>query len=273
MNVAKKVLSYFQIFLEQDFIRETLLNEKRKIYHYHIRKTGGTSINHSFFHQSAYDNVNLFFRLLNQKSISHRLVANGKIFVSWNRFLLNKGQYFYGYSHHPMHILNIPEDVFKITSFRDPVKRFVSHYNMLRYFQKEKTNSKALKDEGKYLGNSIVDFANNIPKKHLKTQIYMFSKKMDYHEATENILNNCDYIIRTEKLNDDLQRLERILDISLPSNRQRAYGYKEEISSTDLNILRGMLDDEYRMLEKVFSEFAKRTDEQIILTAQNKFSK
>lgn len=272
MDLVNKFLSFLEIPLERSLINECVKNEKRKIYHYHVRKTGGTSINHSFLSFSGYDNVKNFNRILNNSKHDHRIVANEKVFVAWNRFLLNRGKYFYGYAHHPMHILNIPEDVFTITCFRDPLNRFVSHYNMLRYYQKENVKSIALKNEGKYLGNSVVDFAKNISPEHFKNQIYMFSKKINYIEAAENIINNCDFVLRTEYLDEDLTSLGNILDLNLSSYRERSYGYKEEISQSDKDLLRELLDDEYKMFEILMPEFAKKTDEEIKIIATNKFT-
>jgi hypothetical protein len=59
----------------------------------------------------------------------YRLLNGGMIYVGWDVDRINKGNYFYGFSHIPLHKLDLPEGTFTITCFRDPVKRVVSHYS------------------------------------------------------------------------------------------------------------------------------------------------
>ncbi len=254
MNYLKKLFSFIQIYTEKELEKLYLSTEKRRIYHFHVRKTGGTSINYSFFHNSGFDDLRTFHLTL-KHSPTHRVFANGRIYAAWNRTIINSGKYFYAYSHLPMHKLDIPyENVFTITCFRDPVKRFLSYYNMLEYYRQNKPDSMALRKEGKGLEKGLIDFATQVNPVHLKNQVYMFSGRFDYRQAAENVLKYVDFIMFTEELDDDLKTLERIVDLPLPSSRQRSYGYKAPVTDRELELLREILDDEYKFLDIIKKE-------------------
>ena len=132
---------------EDRVVKKLILQQKQKpIYHVHIRKTAGTTINFAFLSNSGSVNTDSFYESIAQKS-NHRQIKNKKVFVGWNVQLINKGNYSYAFSHTPLHKLNLQPDTFVFTCLRDPVKRVVSHYNMLKYFQKENINHPCMKVE------------------------------------------------------------------------------------------------------------------------------
>ena len=57
--------------------RHCNIPDEHRIYHYHIRKTGGTSLNHMFVALAAEDCQANFEKL--QRSLGHRIVINNKI--------------------------------------------------------------------------------------------------------------------------------------------------------------------------------------------------
>lgn len=221
-------------------------NLDTSIYHVHIRKTAGTTINHAFLSTCNPGNVGQFYRSLGRKH-NHRLIKNDKVFVGWNKYLIDQGKYFYGFSHIPLHQLHLPPNVLKITCLRDPIKRVLSHYNMLRYFQVNNIDHSCMKTEGKWLGSSFHDFLDRISKKHLLNQLFMFSKNYSVHEASENILSLY-YCLFTENLENGLRELENKLQLKLPIAHEKKYGYKEDIPKDAMERLQEMMDDEYKMI-------------------------
>ena len=104
------------------------LHGYKRIYFVHIRKTGGTSFNHMFLSLSGEDSKSLYSQLCRTRE--NRILSNGLIYVGWNTRHINKGNYFYGFSHTPLHKLDLPNETFTVSCFRDPVRRVVSHYTV-----------------------------------------------------------------------------------------------------------------------------------------------
>lgn len=225
-----------------------LLNNERPIYHVHIRKTAGTTINFAFLHNAGED-VQIFYDSLAKKR-NHRQLKNDKVFVGWNISLINEGNYSYAFSHTALHELNLPDNAFVFTCLRDPCKRLISHYNNLRYYQLNNINHPCMRKEGKWLGNSFEDFLNKVPKQHLMNQIFMFSKSFNLNEAHEE-LEQLDHIVFTEDLNQGLKELESKINWNLPISNQKSFGYKEDISDNLMLRLRESLDLEYELLNKI----------------------
>ena len=238
-----KVINY----KEEEEVKKLTANQK-PIYHVHIRKTAGTTINFAFLSNANQDNVETFYGELSKKR-NQRMVSNSKVFVGWNDTLLNEGNYSYGFSHTPLHALNLPTNIFKFTCLRDPVKRVISHYNMLMHFQKNKINHPCMKTEGKWLGNSILDFVSLSPKYAMLNQLYMFSKRFDINEASDE-LSKLDCIMFTEKLSEGLKRLEKSTGWLLPISNQKKYNHKELISQDQMQKIKELLKPEYTLLEK-----------------------
>jgi hypothetical protein len=225
------------------------------IYHIHIRKTGGKSINFAFLSNSKTNDTALFYKQLIRKP-NNRVIANNKVFVGWNKKLIKRGLYSYAFSHEPFHELNLPSHVFTFTCLRDPAKRVISHYNMLKYYQKNNIRHFCMKEEGPWLGNSFEDFLDNIPRKHLCNQLYMFSKRFNVEEAFENIMS-CNYFFFTENLTEGLKTLEQKTGWELPVFYKNKLKHKEEITDKQLEILKEKLQDEYELINRLKKEQKK----------------
>lgn len=135
----------------------------------------------------------------------------------------------------------------------DPVKRVISHYNMLRYFEKNKIKHPCMLTEGKWLGDSFAEFVTNLPYEHLINQVYMFSKKFSIQEASERLLS-LDAILYTKRLNEGLGKLSSSTGWDLPVSNQKSYGFKEEINSNDINLVKERLILEYDLLDIIKKE-------------------
>ncbi len=228
--------------------RNLIKDQSLPIYHVHIRKTAGTTINFAFLSNAENEDVNVFYRNLSQKS-NNRLISNSKVFVGWNNNLINEGNYSYAFSHNPIHKLNLPSNIFLFTCLRDPVKRVLSHYNMLKFYQLKGSKHPCMKVEGGWIGDSIVDFISLAPKEHIHNQLYMFSKSFSIDETLEK-LNELDLVMFTENLKEDLKVLEGLTKWELPVSNQKSYGHKEQISDDHLEQLRAFMEPEYQLIQK-----------------------
>lgn len=220
----------------------------KRIYLVHIRKTGGTSLNHSFLTLSGEDSASLYQRLGQERD--HRLLSNGKVYVGWNVPYINRGNYFYAFSHVPLHALQLPEKTFTVTCFRDPVKRVISHYNMLMDYQVNNVMHPCMPVEGKWLGNSFDEFLERIPKEHLCNQLFMFSARYDIGEALERV-KGLSHFFFTEDFARGVDALNQKTGLQLGAIHTRKTMHKEEIPQRGLDTLRVMLGEEYEFLRRV----------------------
>jgi len=249
INRAKYEVASLRYMPEDKKVKKLIAGADKPVYYYHIRKTAGTTVNYAFLQYCQAQDMDEFFEVLARKP-NNRLVCDKKVFVGWNVRLINKAKYSYAFSHTPYHRLKIPSNVFTFTCFRDPAKRIVSLYNYLRNFQVNNIYHPCMKREEPWLGNSFDDFLNNIPKAHLKNQLYMFSDKFDINEAYDRIMG-LDYFFSTSQISEGLGELEQRLNWKLPVTRRNKSGYSEDISNQQLERLRQMLEDEYMLIDQL----------------------
>lgn len=247
MTLLKRGVQKLDLIRRNFKINRAYVKNQRSIYHFHIRKTAGTSINYAFLENSGVEPFEFYTSLTEEKR--HEIVANEKIFLAWNTRLINQNKFHFAFSHSPFDDLTLSEEVFKFTCLRDPVKRVLSHYNMLQYFKLNNVNHVCRKVEEPWLGNSFSDFLDNIPKSHLQNQLFMFSKKFDINEAVK-VLKSMDFVLRTESLEKNLEELSAELNWPLKLYKARNYGYKSKVSEQELTRLKEMLLPEYEFLEK-----------------------
>ena len=220
---------------------------QRPVYHIHIRKTGGTTINFAFLTLSGRPDTTVFYEQMAEKE-NHRTISNGRVFVGWNAGLINEGWFTFGFSHIPMHRLDLQRDVFLITCLRDPAERVLSHYAMLRHYQSHGVDHPCMKTEGPWFGNSFDHFLDHMPKEHLMNQLYMFSADYNVEEAVTR-LRSLDKVLYTQNLNHQLKDLGRQLGHELPISNQKTFNIRPTFEEEQRARLREMLDPEYQMLE------------------------
>ena len=124
----------------------------KRVYHYHIPKTGGTSLNYIFLALAGEQSSITYKRLLD--SPSQRVIVDDKVYVGWNRWLIRRGNYFYAWSHRPKHKLTLPEHTFTVTCLRDPESRVLSHYSELLSYRQHNVHHPYMRQAGHWLGNS-----------------------------------------------------------------------------------------------------------------------
>jgi len=220
----------------------------RRIYHFHVQKTGGTSLNHMFLALGGEDPRHVYGRLAGRDVKVRETISNDKIFVGWDKRLIQQGRYFYAFSHLARHQLRLPEGTFTVTCLRDPAERVLSLYREFLEYKINDVDHPCRTYSDKWLGNSFADFLNNIPKDELLQQLYMFSRQMQVTEALDGILS-CSHILRNENFSVDCDVLSRKLQIDLQPMHIRRTSIKTDIDQGQLDRLRDLLEPEYRLLE------------------------
>ena len=153
-----------------------------RIYHVHIRKTGGTSINKMFLGIDGADGNSEYEKLCHAANF-RRVSETDKVFVGWKKSLIERGNYFYAFSHIPYHSLKLPEKTFTFSCFRNPVSRICSHFRMLKDYHEDSSDWSRLAVELDWTTGDFDFFLDSIPKDHLCNQLFMFSKKFCPDEA------------------------------------------------------------------------------------------
>lgn len=220
----------------------------KRIYLYHIRKCVGTSLHNMFFTLSCEKGSDIYSRIVRFPNL--RITINGKVFVGWNKKLIEQGNYFYAFSHIPEHELMLPKDTFTVTCVRNPIDRVLSHYKMLLEFKQNNVPHPCMKIEGKWLGNCFDQFLSNIPKQHLLNQLYMFSKTLDWKEAFNKIVS-CSHFLLTEDFSQGVAELSLQLKMGLRPIHNRKSLINYFIKPKELERLRSELEAEYLLYEKL----------------------
>lgn len=185
----------------------------KRIYFYHIRKAGGTSVNFMFLASSTslYDK---YYKKMAQ-SLDNRVIIGNKVFVGWNPIILSMGKFYYGFSHRPIHKIHIPNNTFDFTIIRNPVDRLISYYKMVRHYQYYSGKNPLSRDEKRLLMvDDLKSFLRSLEKERMYRQIYMFSKNFDIDEAY-NRITNLSYFFFTENFEEGVNHLNKKLKINL----------------------------------------------------------
>jgi len=219
-----------------------------RIYHYHIRKTAGTSINQAFLSIGGESGEAVYHRLVSDRH--HRTLSGSRAFVGWSWGLIEQGRYHYAFSHYAAHEVRLPPRTFTLTCLRDPVNRLISYYSMLCAMRDEGSSHGALKLAGPWLGSSLKDFLHNAPRSFLSMQLYMFSKAFHVQEAIDGVMA-CHAVLFTEEFASGLGALARRLNMTLPVLHARPTQKKPAISEDERAAAREALAPEYEMFSAV----------------------
>ena len=228
--------------------QQVVAPEYRRIYHFHIRKTGGTSINKMFFALSGEDASDVHLQLL--RTNPRQIIAGRHVFVGWQQPLIEKGSYFFAFSHIPQHQLKLPPDTFTFTCFRDPIKRVISHYRMLLMIREKGGEHQCFASEGQWLGNSFDEFLERLPREHLLNQLYMFSKNFQVDEAVEQI-ERLDHYLFLDDFDSGIEELNQAASISLKPLWYKRDAAKFSPTKSSIRKLRTLLSDEYRLMDLI----------------------
>jgi len=170
------------------------------------------------------------------------------VFVAGEKKLIEEGRYFYAVSHLPAHEVVLPEATYTITCLRDPVKRLLSHYNLL--LGERENGGQAFRKEGHWLGAGFDDFLENIPVEHLLRQLYAFSPNYDPDEAFAAIAS-CSFWFFHEELAEAARALSAQVGLALRpliANRSSA---KAIITQDQRRLLTRLLRPEIELYQRL----------------------
>ena len=220
----------------------------KRIYFYHVRKTGGTSTNVSFLQLGGGDD-NTYGKLANRKPYP-RLILRDKVFVGYHQGLAQKGDYFYGYTHVPQHLIHLPPQTFTFTCLRHPVKRFLSLYKHFLHIQQTDPNRYHHEAYSAWFQPDFDAYLDVIPRKVALEGLAMFSSTLDVDEAYTNI-QGCNFYFFTEQFADGIRQLGTILGVPLEPVHTRSTPVAFTPSAAQLARVEEMLAPELALYERV----------------------
>jgi len=257
-RVAKNICQEFECRKYIKMSRHSSLNNAyERIYFYHIRKAAGTSLNHMFLSSGGEPGGKVYARLV--KAFTRQTVSNGLVFAGWDKKLIEKGNYYYAFSHLPFHRVRLPKNTFSFTCLRDPVSRVLSHYKMLEQCRQSLSPPLWFNKEKMWLGNTFNDFLDKVPKVHLLTQLFMFSKEYDIEEAFDRIMG-CTCFIFTEKFDQGVQLLSSRTGCTLEPIHTRKASFNFKLEEIEMERLRALLEPEYQLYNRLKKTSPKTAD-------------
>jgi hypothetical protein len=225
-----------------------LPGELRRIYYYHVRKTGGTSFAHAFLTLAGEDPDTIEWRM---RRPPFSTTSGRYRFAYQDPPLLRNGHYFFGYGHKPAETVRLPDRTFTVTILRDPVGRVVSLYRYLADPHADDGQAfHSLGYEREWAKHGFGHFLDQAAPGQLLNQLYMFSLSGNVTEAAERVLA-CDRILHTESLDEGIGELAAFLRLPLTVKRVRASRFEFDPNDSEWARLRELLDPEYQLLSLV----------------------
>ena len=228
--------------------------EVRRLYHYHIRKTAGTSVNSAFVSSSPLRQEK-YFRLLHARS-PHIIWNHGRPVVGWDKEFFERGSFFFGFSHIPYWDIIIPERTFSFTVVRDPLERLLSYYKMLRLYQVSRKWSMIdaphaeLDQEVEYIRDNFQEFLNHLPRQHLLNQLYMFSQDFKVDVAIDNA-SKIDRIYESSNLSLMVREMNLRFGMTLSIPEINRSDFRLNLGALDISKARSALGLEYEFYDQV----------------------
>ena len=164
--------------------------------------------------------------------------------------MIERGAFFFGFSHAPLHLIQIPAETYTFTLFRDPVERVLSHYKMLLEEQIASEKHPSFFTEEAWLGNSFSDFVERMPRDHLCNQLFMFSRNFSISEALENIKRVTNIRLLSE-VGNLVEDLNAEFGLALQPMHVRRASITFEPSKADRAKLESRLRDELEFFDKI----------------------
>jgi hypothetical protein len=218
------------------------------IYHIHIRKTGGTSLNHALITEVFNADSEVVINQLREVG-DHRLIIDNKVLVGWSKRSLNRGYFHFGYSHVAVEDLNLDPSCYTFTCLRDPIDRLHSHYKMLRGYLENDIMIPCVPIEGPWATGSFLEFVQRMPRQHRENQLYTFSKSFDVDAAISR-LGQCNRILLFDQLDQDSKFLSKDLNLALNLPSKNVSLSKLNLTPQDKMSVREIVSDEYLFYEK-----------------------
>jgi hypothetical protein len=280
------------------------MSKGQRIYHFHVRKTAGSSLDAAFYALGGLEGLSV-----HNQSSRGTTVGNGLAFVGANKPLIEGGDYFYGTSHFPAWWLDIPPGTFTVTILRDPVSRAISYYRYLLWARRNPTAVetepyiKEILDEAVYFDGGLASTSKALTMRTLRqerTAIQTFGplaylRRLDprrWESEFRNFVTRvpprslltqlhmfserfdpveaaerilaCSAVCFTETFSEDLAQLGQTLGLELGEHSERRFGERVELDEPEREMLRECLAPEYEMLEPVRAGLATRPSSAVL---------
>lgn len=236
------------------FPRVTIKNfegfDNRRIFHFHNRKTAGTSLNISFLSLISQNPIKKYAEIVLDPD--HKITKLGKTYIGWNHNLAKSEKFFYSWSVEPFNKIGLDNDMFGVTILRDPADRIISLYDHFLYsVEKQVLIHPDIEKEVRLTQNGFTDFLKNLPKKTLMRQLFSFSERYDIEEAYNNV-TKLSHVMFTSHYEESLRALSSKLDLGLKSYYLRKSSKKTKISDSQRRLLQKKLEPEYEFYNKIY---------------------
>lgn len=218
-------------------------NDFERIYFYHIRKCGGQSIYCAILEKLCGVDSAMAENWLTRANI---MFCDGKPIIGWDERQINRGDFYFAFSHHAVHeLLPMPDDAFTFSCFRDPALRVVSHHRMLKGFRETGIRSDVLRAEAQWAKDDFSEFLDNLPQRHLMNQLWMFSAEYDPEEALENA-SKLSYFFFLDEFSAGLSKLSNLIGMELEEKHIMVSTSEFVMEPEEGEHLQEMLAPEYR---------------------------
>jgi len=232
-------------------LNSPFFNDFERVYHVHLRKCAGTSLNSAFWNLAG---LNL------QKVGSRAVITKGDfVFVRNHKKLIELGNYFFGNSHTPFWGLNLPDKTFVFTMMRDPVSRLLSLHRYYRWIKTADPASAAAKEPYYHslvnnmgdIPESPLEFAKLLKRQTLEPQLYAFSQNFDTNEALVN-LSKIHAVYFHDHFETALNHLSSKTGYDLRVLRERSFSSNMEnmsLTVVEKKSIKELLSQEYEFYE------------------------
>lgn len=206
-----------------------------KVFHFHCMKTGGTSINAAFVE---------FCKSKGEKYVEY--VSAG---------MQNA---VYGYAHERVKDVKLPNNTFTITCVRDPYTRLISRYKQLYYLAKENKLGPPHRTDGlDKLYDGILKFGfkrfiERCPKHEIQHQLFMFNGDIEF------IKNNIHFVMRQERLDEDIKKLSNILGIDINLGNHKRYNVDVPLTKDDKKLAKKLVEEETEFINKLKKSYKNK---------------
>ena len=218
----KRIKNYSLILLPNEWalVRKQNFNGFQKIYHIHIQKTGGTSINLALLEQFSgglLSGKESYSHLMKKTSIRPAKIRS----TAFSKALLNLGFYNFGFSHTPFYKLKFPKRTYTFTVLRDPYQRIYSRFKHLKKDVKTNNINSYAEKKGEYNNlSSFEEYLDSLNSEDIIMQLSMFSKNKSVLEGIEN-LKKVSFVSNNENLVNLAYEIESTLGINIKISHSR----------------------------------------------------
>ena len=254
MNIFQRI----QRRLEDNKCRKIASNHDfngyKRIYHCHVMKSGGTSINYAFLGLEVANPSQEVFKIYKHPHLRKR--TENMVYIHQNEYILDRNEYSYGFSHRPFYKFNFNQETFTFTVIRDPYKRLLSRYKHLRDLI-EQTPKEFVAHQLPWMEKDFWYFVQNADKNEIFFHLYLFSPTYTVEEAYQNI-KSLNYYGITKYLSTTFEHLSDATGLSLKSSHSHKSAFNEIVPPEVEEKTKELLKDEYVLYNRLKAEWEEK---------------